>query len=93
MKYRKKPIDVEVFQWNGNLDDLVKWARSVVRSSYQFNFAHVKGWFGKNELIIRTNKGKMKAAIGDYIIRGIENEFYPVKPDIFKKTYEQAENL
>lgn len=30
----------------------------------------------------------MKASIGDYIIRGVDNEIYPCKPDIFHKTYD-----
>lgn len=30
----------------------------------------------------------MKAAFGDYIIKGVNGEFYPCKPDIFAKTYE-----
>jgi hypothetical protein len=25
---------------------------------------------------------------GDWIVRGIKGEYYPVKPDIFEKTYE-----
>ena len=27
---------------------------------------------------------------GDYIIKGVQGEFYPCKPDIFEQTYEQA---
>lgn len=30
----------------------------------------------------------MVAKTGDYIIRGVEGEIYPCKPDIFEKTYE-----
>ena len=30
----------------------------------------------------------MTASKGDYIIKGINGEFYPCKPDIFEKTYE-----
>ena len=30
----------------------------------------------------------MYAEIGDYIIKGVNGEFYPCKPDIFEKTYE-----
>ena len=31
----------------------------------------------------------MEASYGDYIIKGINGEIYPCKPDIFEKTYEQ----
>ena len=32
----------------------------------------------------------MKASVGDYIIKGVNGEFYPCKPDIFEKTYERV---
>jgi hypothetical protein len=42
-------------------------------------------------MIIDTLEGKMKASFNDYIIKGVNGEFYPCKPDIFAKTYEPAE--
>ena len=30
----------------------------------------------------------MNAMRGDWIVKGVKGEFYPVKPDIFKQTYE-----
>lgn len=44
------------------------------------------------ELIIRTLEGDMRATYGDYIIKGVQGEFYPCKPDIFESTYELAED-
>lgn len=38
---------------------------------------------------IKTLEGTMTAEIGDWIIEGINGEFYPCKPDIFEKTYEE----
>jgi hypothetical protein len=32
----------------------------------------------------------MKCSIGDYIIKGIQGEFYPCKPEIFEQTYEEV---
>jgi len=43
------------------------------------------------ELVIRTLEGDMRATYGDYIIKGVQGEFYPCKPDIFEATYEVAE--
>ena len=43
------------------------------------------------EIIIHTLEGDMKASVGDYIIRGVNGEKYPCKPDIFNKTYEKVE--
>lgn len=41
-------------------------------------------------LKIETLEGIMKASVGDYIIKGVNGEFYPCKPDIFEKTYERV---
>ena len=41
-------------------------------------------------LIVKTLEGDMKASIYDYIIKGVNGEFYPCKPDIFEKTYEEV---
>ena len=41
-------------------------------------------------LLIPTLEGIMRAEIGDYIIRGVEGEYYPCKPKIFEKTYEEV---
>lgn len=42
------------------------------------------------ELVIRTLEGDMRATYGDWIIKGVQGEFYPCKPDIFDATYEQV---
>lgn len=41
-------------------------------------------------LLIATLEGVMQAKPGDYIIRGVQGEFYPCKPDIFEATYERC---
>lgn len=41
-------------------------------------------------LVIRTLEGDMKVSLDDWIIRGVQGEFYPCKPDIFAATYEPA---
>ena len=45
------------------------------------------------DLSIQTLEGTMQASRGDYIIKGVNGEFYPCKPDIFEKTYEKADSL
>lgn len=41
-------------------------------------------------IFIDTLEGQMNASLGDWIIKGVEGEFYPCKPEIFAKTYEQV---
>lgn len=42
------------------------------------------------DLMIRTLEGDMRVSPGDYVIRGVQGEFYPIKPDIFEQTYEET---
>lgn len=41
-------------------------------------------------LVIHTLEGDIEASIGDYIIKGVNGEFYPCKSNIFAKTYEEV---
>lgn len=81
MKYRKKPVVIEAFQFDGsNVDDVLSFTR---HTAY-----HQDG-----QLYIPTLEGDMKASTGDFIIEGVNGEFYPCKPDIFEKTYEKVKEL
>ncbi len=40
--------------------------------------------------VIETLEGSMKINDGDYIIKGVQGEYYPCKPDIFEATYEKV---
>ena len=40
-------------------------------------------------MVIKTLEGDMTANVGDFIIKGVHGEFYPCKPDIFEKTYDE----
>jgi len=84
--YRKKPIAVETLEWTGEDDcwgELLCW---IEATDTKRSFIHSKN---KN-LIIGTLEGDMTASVGDIIIKGVDNEFYPCKPDIFAKTYEEV---
>lgn len=39
-------------------------------------------------LLIGTLEGVMLAEIGDIVVRGIKGEIYPIKPDIFRDSYD-----
>ena len=52
-----------------------------------------KGWYidpANGDLLIRTLEGDMRVSVGDYVIRGVQGEFYPCKPEIFAATYEEV---
>lgn len=78
--YRKKPVTVEAVQWTGeNRAEMCEFIDSEV-----FEIIPRVG------LVIHTLEGDHHASPGDYIIKGVNGEFYPCKPDIFAKTYEAA---
>jgi hypothetical protein len=82
-QYKKKPVIVEAVQWTGNNETEIL---QFVKDKYYRNF---NGQF-KNCLFIETLEGDMRANVGDFIIKGINGEFYPCAEDIFNKTYEEV---
>lgn len=85
-KYRKKPVVIEAIQFKDDPDTLIEiqeFMQSELRISYENPDAPV--------IKIETLEGIMDASIGDWIIKGVNGEFYPCKPDIFEKTYEAVE--
>jgi hypothetical protein len=93
-QYRKKPVIIEATEWNGATEDaiqIIDWVTG--NGSYAIYHENIAagdptpsfGW-----ITIETLEGTMRADVGDFIIRGVNNEFYPCKPDIFAKTYEQV---
>lgn len=88
VKYRKKPVEVEVVLFKGgsaSAAGVVKWILSHGGQAHYetVNMDTVEGMIG-----IKTLEGQMWATPGDYVIRGVEGEFYPCKPHIFEQTYE-----
>jgi len=76
-KYRKKPVVIEAMEFATESDG-----------------SRIAAWCGGSneksprEIQIFTLEGTMTAQMGDFIIHGVQGEFYPCKPDIFAKTYE-----
>ena len=76
-QYRKKPIVIEAWHYTGAVDGVPDWAAGSAQDRA-----------GSTSLFIKTPEGVMEASLGDWIIRGIEGEVYPCKPDIFTATYD-----
>lgn len=83
MKFRKKPIEIEAVRWDGTAHALVEIAKLCGTQMHKMVMNADHTWFE-----IDTLEGKMRASLGDWIIKGIAGEFYPCKPDIFEATYE-----
>lgn len=102
-KFRKKPVEIEAMQLVGDSGDLhavYLWIEENTAGSFE-PMAVIEGREPypasgvsidprDGRLIISTLEGLHWADSGDWIIRGVQGEFYPCKPDIFAATYEEA---
>lgn len=85
-KYKKKPVIIEAIQFEDNADCILAIYEFIGQETTRVNYKDKNNPYIK----IETLEGTMKASIGDYIIKGVNGEFYPCKPDIFEKTYEEV---
>jgi hypothetical protein len=92
MKFRKKPVVIDAFQWPSD-DPPIWWRASLgIGDSTKLGNAREHDGLGgdKPHVLIKTLEGIMRADQGDWIILGVQGEIYPCKPDIFVATYEPA---
>lgn len=99
--YRKKPVVIEAMEFVGitaELHAVYQWIESNTAGSFE-PMAVIEGRTPcpssgvsidprDGRMMIATLEGFHHANLGDFIIRGVQGEFYPCKPDIFKETYE-----
>lgn len=80
MIVRKKPVEVEAYKLTqDNAAMLSDWCKGLlVKRADNFEAS----------IQIVTLEGIMTARCGDYIIKGVAGEFYPVAPAIFDATYD-----
>ena len=87
-QYIKKPVTIEAVQLTDrNHLEIIQWLSSYNVESYTLELTDFPILYTKT-LYIKTLEGVMKANVGDYIIKGVKNEFYPCREDIFRMTYE-----
>ena len=99
-KYRKPPVVIEAIQFvvtkeipckfgmakEYNVSEISKFMDSILHIPTVPNDTPD----GRTYIEIPTLEGNMEANVGDYIIKGVNGEFYPCKPDIFNKTHEEV---
>ena len=81
MKYRKKPVVIEAVAVPRSADDTRGWQDLSI---------HMGRKVGPEPPTIETLEGTLRSEPGDMIIRGVQGELYPCKPDIFAATYERV---
>lgn len=77
-RFKKKPIIIEAVRWDGSNNKEIS------------DFCVDRFAFYEDKLLIGTLEGVMEAGAGDWIIRGVKGELYPIKDNIFKMTYEEV---
>lgn len=88
-KTYKKTATIDAIRWDGTIvqsEDIIEWAKAYG--------VEIKIFYGDSgfdfKLAIPTLEGTMFATLGDFIAKGINNEFWPIKPDIMEKTYQEV---
>jgi hypothetical protein len=77
-QYRKKPVVIQALIWDAS----TAAAAAVIAWNEHTRVAP------DGSLLIDTLEGTMTAELGDYVVRGVAGEIYPVKPSIFAQSYE-----
>lgn len=93
-KYRKKSVVIEAVQWvSSNIAEVEEFVGNKLNMELSTDAAYQVGMAPPcYDLIIPTLEGdNLRVCYGDYIIKGVNGEFYPCKPDIFEKTYEKVD--
>lgn len=86
--WRKRPIEIEAIRWTG--DNWPTVHEFVGDADVQQS---PRAWGPEGTIEIATLEGVMRAQPGDWIIRGVQGELYPCKPDIFEATYERVNQV
>ena len=86
MKFRKKPVVIEAFQWKpkARVDETPDWFFNACFQ--QRIYPEIDG-----TLSILTLERKMTAQPGDWLIKDLQDELYPCKPDFFAATYDPVD--
>lgn len=90
-KYRKKPVIVEAFQYDGNILIDTNGKTNIPQWIVQAFKDKILYYGTQGHLFVQTLEGTMIVSKNDYIIQGVNGELYPCKPDIFEKTYERID--
>jgi hypothetical protein len=82
-KYKKISKEIEAIQFTGdNFQQVI-----LFLGAFPHKYIH-----SEKMLLIHTLEGDLIVRIGDYVIRGIYDEYYPIKPDIFRESYIELSN-
>ena len=89
-QYRKKPLIATAVQWTGdNLMEVTAFMKNQTLEEFKANL-NEKDWSEYETTISTcglTITDNIFVFLNDYIIKGINEEFYSCSPDVFEKSY------
>ena len=98
MKFRKKPVVIEAVQlrWD-SWGEMCEFANvgTLKHGHPERTQVDCEGKQFTEDgpgLFIPTKEGLMLGRPSDWIIKGVQGELYPCKPDIFEATYEPVDD-
>jgi hypothetical protein len=90
MQYRKKPVVIDALLFT--YPPTPEFKKFLGSSMGKLSKARHPSAKGEMEIGTLEDGSELKvihiATEGDYVIKGVEGEFYACKPEIFHKTYE-----
>lgn len=89
-KYRSKEVIIEAEQWFliGDLKEVVNPYPKKFYTALTSNICKYCSLYLQNHGWVETLEGGHIVCPYDWIIKGLEGEYYPCKPSIFSKKYE-----
>lgn len=90
MRFRKKPVEVEALQWTGdNLDEM----QEFVGMKNPFEQGFKSNWKDRLEHLpayvwVEPSRAWVPVHLNEWVVKGVNGEFYPCDPVIFRATYE-----
>jgi hypothetical protein len=93
-EYRKKPVVIEAFQMTEERrrdnSEWPHWLHAAWNEESGLPGSFYSDTEFPENLFIGTLEGTHSVEYGDWIIRGVQGELYPCKPDIFAATYDKV---
>lgn len=95
----KKPVTIQAMLFDGDnaaTHAVYRWVEANTQGSYDY-LGDERPEHGVSidpadgAMVIHTLEGEMKVSRGDYVIKGVQGEFYPCRGDIFEATYDVKE--
>lgn len=81
MKFRKKPVVIEARLWRQEDAGIEQWL-----DDGGCDWSTAGG-----SLFLHTLEGIMECQVGDWVVKGVKGEFYPIKDAILWLTYDAVD--